>query len=52
MKQVKMFASDKKANKWLRENKNKEIMNITFDAGYFAIIYEEVISSPNKKSKK
>ena len=51
MKQVKTFASDKKANKWLKENKNKEIMNITFDAGYFAIIYEETLKQDKKPKK-
>jgi ABC-type thiamine transport system substrate-binding protein len=51
MKQVKMFASDKKANKWLKENKDKEIMNITFDAGYFAIIYEEAMKQVKKPKK-
>ncbi len=42
MKQVKYFLSDKKANKWLKENQDKEIIDIKFSAGGFAIIYEEV----------
>lgn len=43
-----MFESDKKTNKWLRENNNKEIISITFDAGYFAIIYEEATKQAKK----
>jgi hypothetical protein len=41
MKQVKYFASAKKANKWLKENQDKEIIDIQFSAWSFAIIYEE-----------
>jgi hypothetical protein len=42
MKQVKEFSSAKKANKWLKENQDKEIIDIKFSAWSFAIIYEEV----------
>ena len=41
MKQVKCFSSEKKANKWLKENQDKEIIDIIFSAWNFAIIYEE-----------
>ncbi|KAF5426416.1 hypothetical protein C5S42_07695 [Candidatus Methanomarinus sp.] len=41
MKQVKEFSSDKKANKWLKENQDKEIIDIKFSVWRFAIIYEE-----------
>ena len=41
MKQVKYFMSDKKANKWLKENQDKEIIDIQYSAWAFAIIYEE-----------
>jgi uncharacterized protein YdeI (YjbR/CyaY-like superfamily) len=41
MKQVKDFSSAKKANKWLKENQDKEIIDITFSAWRFAIIYED-----------
>jgi hypothetical protein len=41
MKQVKEFSSDKKANKWLKENQDKEIIDIKFSTWRFAIIYEE-----------
>jgi len=41
MKQVKYFASTKKANKWLKENQDKVIIDIKFSAWSFAIIYEE-----------
>ncbi|MFC1787422.1 hypothetical protein ACFLY8_05275 [Halobacteriota archaeon] len=42
MKQVKCFSSEKKANKWLKENQDKEIIDIKFSAWNFVIIYEEV----------
>jgi hypothetical protein len=42
MKQAKDFLSAKKANKWLKENQDKEIIDIKFSAWSFAIIYEEV----------
>jgi len=32
MKQVKEFSSVKKANKWLKENQDKEIVDIKFSA--------------------
>jgi len=35
------FSSAKKANKWLKENQDKEIIDIKFSAWRFAIIYEE-----------
>ena len=41
MKQVKYCMSEGKANKWLKENSDKEIIDIKFSAGGFAIIYEE-----------
>jgi hypothetical protein len=41
MKQVKDFSSAKKTNKWLKENQDKEIIDIKYSAGGFAIIYEE-----------
>ena len=41
MKQVKHCLSEGKANKWLKENSDKEIIDIKFSAGSFAIIYEE-----------
>ncbi len=41
MKQVKYFSSAKKTNKWLKENQDKEIIDIKFSAWSFAIIYEE-----------
>ncbi|MGB2728276.1 MAG: hypothetical protein WBD09_07340 [Halobacteriota archaeon] len=41
MKQVKYFMSDKKANKWLKENQDKKIIDIKYSAWAFAIIYEE-----------
>jgi hypothetical protein len=51
MKQVKSFVTDKKANKWLKENTDKEITSIIFSAGYFAIIYEETMKSNTKPKK-
>ncbi len=41
MKQVKYFMSDKKVNKWLKENQDKKIIDIKYSAWAFAIIYEE-----------
>lgn len=41
MKQVKYFMTEKGANKWLKENQDKEIIDIKFSSGAFAIIYEE-----------
>lgn len=41
MKQVMEFSSAKKANKWIKENLDKEIIDIKFSAWHFAIIYEE-----------
>ena len=41
MKQVKDFSSAKKTNIWLKENHDKEIIDIKYSAGGFAIIYEE-----------
>ena len=41
MKQVKFCRSEKIANKWLKDNKDKKIIDILFSAGGFAIIYEE-----------
>ena len=41
MKQVKYCMSEVKANKWLKENSEKEIIDIQMSAGGFAIIYED-----------
>ncbi len=41
MKQVKYFMTDSGINKWLKENSDKEIIDIKFSAGGFAVIYEE-----------
>ena len=41
MLQVKHCISDKKANKWLKENLDKEIVEIKYSAGGFGIIYKE-----------
>ena len=41
LKQVKYFMTDKGVNKWIKENPGKEIIDIKFSAGGFAIIYEE-----------
>jgi len=41
MKQIKYCISDRGANKWLKENQDKEIIDIKFSAGGFAIVYEE-----------
>jgi len=41
MKQIKYFMSEGKANKWLKENQNKKILDIQMSAGSFAIIYDE-----------
>jgi hypothetical protein len=41
MKQVIYFMTDKGVNKWIKENPGKEIIDIKFSAGGFAIIYEE-----------
>ena len=40
MKQVKYCMSEGKANKWLKDNSDKEIIDIQMSAGGFAIIYE------------
>ena len=40
MKQVKHCMSEGKVNKWLKNNSDKEIIDIKFSAGGFAIIYE------------
>ena len=40
MKQVKYCMTEGKANKWLKDNSGKEIINIQMSAGGFAIIYE------------
>ena len=41
MKQVKYFITDKKANEWIKQNPDKEIIDIKFSAGGFAVIYSE-----------
>jgi hypothetical protein len=41
MLQVKFCNSDKRANEWLRENQDKEVIEIKFSAGGFGIIYKE-----------
>ena len=43
MKQVKYCMSENKANKWLKVNEDKEIIDIKFSAGGFAIIYEDTL---------
>ena len=40
MKQVKYCISEGKANKWLENNSDKEIIDIQMSCGGFAIIYE------------
>jgi hypothetical protein len=44
MKQVKYFITDKKANTWIKENPDLEIIDIKFSAGGFAVIYDEKFS--------
>jgi hypothetical protein len=41
MKQVKYFMIESKANKWLKDHSDKEIIDIKMSAGGFGIIYEE-----------
>ena len=41
MKQVKYCMSEAKANKWLKENQAKKIIDIQMSAGGFGIIFEE-----------
>jgi hypothetical protein len=41
MKQIKYCMTEGQANKWLQNNQDKEIIDIQFSAGGFAIIYEE-----------
>jgi len=41
MKQVKYFMSENKANKWLKDHSDKEIIDIQMSAGGFGIIYED-----------
>jgi hypothetical protein len=41
MKQVKYCMSEGKANRWLKDNQDKKIIDILFSAGGFAIIYGE-----------
>jgi len=41
MKQVKYFMTEKGTNKWLKANPDKEIVDIQFSSGAFAIMYEE-----------
>ena len=41
MKQVKYCMTEKGTNKWLKENQDKEIIDIKYSNGGFAIIYEE-----------
>jgi len=41
MKQVKILNSEKRANQWLNENQDKEIIDIRYSAGSFAVIYDE-----------
>ena len=38
--------SDTRANKWLKENRDKEIIDIQMSAGGFAVIYEEHVNPP------
>ena len=41
MKQVKYCMSENKTNKWLKNNQDKDIIEIKYSAGGFAIIYED-----------
>ena len=41
MKQVKYCMSENKANKWLKENPDKEVIDIKMSTGGFAVIYED-----------
>ena len=41
MKQVKYCMTENKANKWLKNYSDKEIIDIKYSAGGFAIIYED-----------
>jgi hypothetical protein len=41
MKQVKYCSSEAKANKWLKDNQDKEIIDIQFSVSGFGIIYEK-----------
>jgi hypothetical protein len=41
MKQIKYCMTEGQANKWLKNNQEKEVIDIKFSAGGFAIIYEE-----------
>ena len=41
MKQVKYCMSEGKTNKWLKENSDKEIIDIKTGPSGFVIIYEE-----------
>jgi len=41
MKQVKSFLTEKGINKWLKENQDKEIINIVYSQGTWGIIYNE-----------
>ena len=45
MKQVKYFMTDKKANEWIKENPDKEVIDIKFSTGGFAVIYEIIITN-------
>jgi hypothetical protein len=44
MKQVKYFITDKKVNEWIKQNPDKEIIDIKFSAGGFAVIYNEKLT--------
>lgn len=41
MKQVKSFITENGMNKWLKNNVDKEIVDIKFSNGGWGVIYEE-----------
>jgi hypothetical protein len=41
MKQVKYCMSEGSANKWMKDNQDKKILDIKMSAGGFAIIYDK-----------
>jgi len=41
MRQVKYCGSEKKANKWLKNNQDKEIIDFKFSFGAWGIVFEE-----------
>ena len=41
MKQVKSFLTEKGINKWIKNNQDKEILDIVYSQGTWGIVYEE-----------